>query len=263
MGLYWEPTGRLGWNDGSVALNQPPLSERVTRGASIRWAVGEPSGPRSQVWSVKGHKNRDDVYVGVRDRMAKMKLSLHSGTWRLAYTSEAAAGLVAPGENRLVRRWPVTEEVAPSWRHAVTILTATSMLGPGHEDTPPSDGIIAWFPAPASGWALRFDVLLGEPDYSPLTVNDCIGEVGRIELASGKPVWVVASEVCSDEHYEAGLAQLRARAAQHADAGGLSDRARGWSWIPAPPRSRGWWRSSSLWSGSCSGAPVAPPPAPW
>src|SRR5215217_4160780 len=64
-----------------------------------------PEAPRSQVWSVKGHKNTDDVYLGLRDRMDLVKLSFHRGTWRLAYTLEAASQVVPDGEDRKIQDW--------------------------------------------------------------------------------------------------------------------------------------------------------------
>ncbi len=48
----------------------------------IRWAVGHPTGPRSNTWSVIGHTNSDDVFIRLRDHLGHMKLSLHKAkTW--------------------------------------------------------------------------------------------------------------------------------------------------------------------------------------
>lgn len=205
----------------------PPPAQVVKPGKTIKWAVGDLAGPRSQVWSVKGHKRTDDVYVGARNRMDEVKLSLHRDKWRLAYTAEAAPRLVKSGEDRVLLRWPVTPELTPGWRRGVTILVAASMLGPAVEGEDVADRNIAWFPAPLLGRGLRFDVLLGDPGAGVLTVNDCAGEVGRTVLATGKALWVVATEVDLAGDYEQALAELR-RWGDEA-AAGAEEELRGWA----------------------------------
>ena len=204
----------------------PPPPQYVRRGESIRWAVGTPEGPRSQVWTVKGHRNTDDVYLALRDRMDVVKLSFHRGTWRLANTAEAAA-VLPDGQDRVLTRWSPTAEVRPGWRRAATVVVATVNLGPGYEDDPVSTGTIAWFPAPGPERALRFDLLFGDPDHGELTINNVAGEVGRITLKSGMRVWIVATEVQMPPEHLAGYARLRSLASEGLPAG---DVARGWAW---------------------------------
>lgn len=72
---------------------------------------------------------------------------------------------------------------------------------------------------------MRFDALLGVPDHGKLTINDCVGDVGRMTMSSGAAVWIVANECPVDAEYEAGLAELRRLVVES---------------IPDPSETRGW-----------------------
>jgi len=177
---------------------------------------------------VKGHKNTDDVYLGLRDRMDLVKLSFHRGTWRLAYTLEAASQVVPDGEDRKIQDWMPTNEISVGWRRAATMMIPTVNLGPGHDDRPVrGGGTIAWFPAPGPDRLPRFDMLFGNPDHGALTVNETVGEVGRITLKSGMRVWIVATELRMTPEYADEQARLRLTARE-----GLppSEVGRGWGW---------------------------------
>jgi hypothetical protein len=207
----------------------PPPPQYIDAPGVIRWAVGSPDGPRSQSWSVVGHGNTDDVYVGLRSHMGETKLSLHPAKWRLALTEQAAAHHGLPSEvDRVVTRWTQPPEVASGWRHGATIVVPTSHLGPGYpEPRVKRGGSVAWFPAPPAGQGLRFDVMLGAAGREDLTVLDCVGEVGRINLRSGAGVWVVATQFEVDPEREAGLATLRTRIRSEIPPDGEW---RGWAW---------------------------------
>lgn len=53
----------------------PPDPVVLDRPGTLRWAAGQPDGPRSLTWSVIGGGD-DSVYVGTRSTMHEMKLSL-------------------------------------------------------------------------------------------------------------------------------------------------------------------------------------------
>ena len=166
------------------------------------------------------------MFIGPRNRMDVMKLSLHEVKWRISYTEQAAERHLPEGVDRVVTRWEHPPELASGWRHGAVIMIATSNLGPGYpEKKVKGGGEVAFFPAPGEGWAMWFDVLLGAPDHSALTINGCVGDVGRMTMSSGAVVWIVANEVPVDAEYEAGLAELRRRSVES---------------VPNPSETRGW-----------------------
>lgn len=193
-----------------------PVPQHVGPGKSIRWAVGSPDGPRSQVWNIKGHKSKRDVFIGVRDEMGTVKLSLHETKWRLAYTAEYHREFMPPERNRLIKSWPPSPELVEpgsGWRHALTIVVAMSMLGASSDDDPPQDRAVAWWPPPGPDRLVNFDVLVGDVDRGELVVNDHDGDVGLIDLVHDSVVRVVANYLSTDNQYEQQLADLRRFAA--------------------------------------------------
>lgn len=210
----------------------PPPPQMLDRPGTIRWAVGSPEGPRSQTWNVVGHEKKNDVFVGLRDRMANIKLSLHPAKWRLAYTRQAGPEYVEEGQDRLIARFDKPDELSPGWRHGCTIVITNSNLGLGpFQEKKVKRGEVAFFPAPDDPFGLRFDLYLGQPDATgSLTFNDSVGTVGMMTLRSGLRVGIVAHEVPVNDVYEAGLKQLRESAST-----GLSaeDGARGWAFGPS------------------------------
>lgn len=207
----------------------PPPSQELDKPGTIRWAVGTPEEPRSHTWSVVGHPTADDVFVGIRDHMHVIKLSLHESKWRMTYTEQAAARHVAPGEDRVVTRWNQPPEMAPGWRHAACIVITTSNLGYGYpEKRVRGGGRVSWFPPTFPRSGLRFDVMLSLPGCGQLSVGNIIGEVGRMTLRSGAGVWIVGTEFRTTRKYEAELAELRQEVYELAK--GEPAAVRGWGW---------------------------------
>ncbi len=204
---------------------QPPTPLLFPRDRTLRFRVQGPGALASRTWSVIAHKNTDDIYVGLRDRMRDMKLSLHRQTWRLALLGEAAQRL-PPGVDRVLSRWSPTPTLAQGWQRAATIVVPTSSLAP--EPPLPGRAKFSVWPAPKLGWGLRFDVLLGRPDREGLTVNEAAGEVGRLETTSGAVAWVVVTERPIDTGYEAVLQEIRQETASRAPSGLPAPRA--WAW---------------------------------
>lgn len=207
----------------------PPRPVFFDGPGTLRFVVEAVDGRRSATWSVVGHANTEDVYIGLRQVMSEIELSLHSRTWRLALTAHGARNLPA-GQDRVLYRWHPTEELAPGWQRAFTLMIPTSSLSFVPPEKKPKGGAtVAVFPAPHGDWALRFDTLLGMPERGKLIVNDAVAEVGSMTLSSGKVVWVVASEVQLKPAYRQRLREIRAESHAGSLAQGIPDQ-RTWAW---------------------------------
>jgi hypothetical protein len=99
-------------------VHVPPPSQILDRPGTIRWAVGSLGKPRSNTWNVVGHGNTDDVFIGVRERIGDIKVSLHPATWRLAYTERGQRKYGDDGIDRVLFRWDQPPEFHPGWREA-------------------------------------------------------------------------------------------------------------------------------------------------
>ena len=114
----------------SVIVTPPlPIVEPPDR--TLRFVVFDPDGATSATWNVVAHRNTDDVYLGPRAQMHLVKLSLHKGTWRVAYTAQSTR--VAPGGDRVLSRWAPTPELGPGWRRAATVVVPRSSMFPDPE----------------------------------------------------------------------------------------------------------------------------------
>ena len=57
-------------------MKQPvPDPQILPAGGTLRFALGTAAGARSNVWTVIGSKNADDVYVGARDAQGQFKIT--------------------------------------------------------------------------------------------------------------------------------------------------------------------------------------------
>ena len=204
---------------------QVPVAQRFEGHGIIRWAVGSPEGPRSQTWMLIGRSN-GDIYLAPRHKMHEVKLSLHPTKWRMAWTEQAAAHHVPPGQDRVITRWDKPPEMRRGWRHAACVGIATSNLGAGYPEKKPSIGTVGWFSPVPMGRSIRFDVLVAEPDHDPLAIW-LYSDVGRIDFPDGSKVWVIAT--VPDEDPEADLNIRRMRHFMAAGEGYGPD-ARSWVW---------------------------------
>jgi hypothetical protein len=105
-----------------VQVIQPPTPVQLRGPGVVRWAAGTENGPRSLTWRVAGVSNKsgkDDIYVGTRQTMNAVKISLHDGdpltgqppATLVAFTKEFREEHQLP--NRLLARLPQASEVAP------------------------------------------------------------------------------------------------------------------------------------------------------
>lgn len=195
-------------------MKQPvPDPQILPAGGTLRFALGTAAGARSNVWTVIGSKNADDVYVGARDALPMAKLSLHqSGRWRRALTAQAAIQQNLPvGEDRVLNRWEVPEPFADGWLHAVTITIPASSIQT--EPGPlmlPKKGTISFYQIEDGSHQVRFDILIKNADAPTIQVKNIHAQVGRIELPGGGCVWVFATELTAiDSRPEAEIENLR------------------------------------------------------
>jgi hypothetical protein len=177
----------------------------------VRWAVGVETGLRSSTWRAQGVSNsagRDDIYIGTRQTMHAVKLSLHDAdaagrppVTRLAFTGEfaRARGLVerqlaAIGQRKLV---------AHGWRHELTIATPSTTFG-AFVESPPlgTNEQIQWWTPPPVPHQLAFHVYVGDAHHDVITISDHVGEVVQMPLSNGRGLWIVAQSEPMSETVE-------------------------------------------------------------
>jgi len=167
----------------------------LDRPGSIRWAARRSDGSRSQTWLVKAttnQKNEDSVYIGSRQTMGDMKLSLHEGWWGFGFTGDfAKARGLAPGDRSRIVYEPNQNEVAAGWSRAAVVLTPSTTFSASLVEHTSSH--IQWYEAPEPPLHLEWHVFLGEPDVALPTLPGAI-DVGRMTVPSGRQVWVVGAE---------------------------------------------------------------------
>jgi hypothetical protein len=195
-------------------MKQPtPDPLMLTPGEALRFALGSPSGPRSSIWTVFGSKHTDDVYIGARDTLQSVKLSLHqSGKWRRALTSQEAERLDLPNDvDRVMGRWEVPEPIGEGWIHAVSIAVPSSSIQT--EPPPlkrPKRGGLNFYEMYPGSHQLRFDILIKNAGAPELRAENIHARVGRIQLPSGGCAWVMATEfIALNDRAEADIENLR------------------------------------------------------
>lgn len=168
----------------------------------LRFAVGEPHGPRSRTWRLWVPPGKSDVYISSRRVANSVKVSLHEpGPSRFALTREHVDGpnpIAVPGDDP---RRPIEWErvrphlpSAPMTRAVAIIVPFEEVVDRGYFEA----GDIVWSKPPASGMCVEFDVFY---TAASLTVEGHPGArsmgtqlVGTVDLANGQRVWVVAWE---------------------------------------------------------------------
>jgi hypothetical protein len=124
------------------------MGKNNRKGSVVRFAVGEPSAPRSSVWCVVCQG--EDVYLGTRTSMGISKLSLHqSGRWRFAFTTQS--GMTIEG-NRLLKRWLRRDEYTPGITRGPSFLFPyLSAVGSRTVLNGEKIDGVSWIPAPRPG----------------------------------------------------------------------------------------------------------------
>lgn len=149
-----------------MELIKPPPPVILDHPGSVRFAAGSETGPRSHTWRVVGKTNsqgHDDIYVGTRQTMNLIKISLHDAkpprypvpstvfTWNERDSSNA----------QVTRKMTVimerTEPIVPGWRHELEILTPTTTFGTFPETPRLKAGeVIQWWTPPPNPEQLSF-----------------------------------------------------------------------------------------------------------
>lgn len=215
---------------------EPPDPLVLSKGATLRWFVGDEDGLRSSTWSVVGAVHTAEAFFSARAQMGAIKLTLHESMTRLAHTDRWwATHALDPEQDRLIQRWSLTAPFAPGWRRALQLLVPTSSLAPALPEKRVRDGNVSRWPSPGPGFGLQFDVLIGDADASEIVVQG-VGEVGRFALGQGASAWVLADffEVSAEMEEEIAGWRSNARAVeQNPDADAATVRSWVWGTIDA------------------------------
>ncbi|OMC05858.1 hypothetical protein [Mycolicibacterium fortuitum] len=196
----------------------PEPSILIGNKRELRWAVGSANGLRSSIWKVKAHSRAKDgqhnVYVGARDQMHAVKLSLHEPSiWQIGYD-----------RNYLAKRWPeeIREplqtfvpppELAAGWKHAAVILIPTDSLTRRRQLTEQEAAAVQWWPSPPASHHLQFHVVISETNSDPsIIVKDMAGAVGCIGFGSHWSVSVLATTIPLNDHERALIEREREQA---------------------------------------------------
>lgn len=202
------------------SIDDSPEIQNVGPGGTIRWAVGRPEGPRSGTWNITTAANSRDVFIGARETLGAVKLTLHPTMWRLAHLEKYAEANLPPGQDRLIRRWPPAPEAVQGWRPALFVLVGSSLLGPPRPEKAPKRGTIAWWPDPGPGGLVSFKLLLGAPQRPPMLAGPGMYAVGTAGLSDGHQVYLLAQYGPAGEGFERSVQERRAHVAQSpSDAG--------------------------------------------
>jgi hypothetical protein len=145
----------------------------------------------SVTWSLVSSRNSGDLYLGAREVMRDLKVSLHeSGITRMAWTSAAAEARVVPGADRVIARWDASDPLPNGWRVSLRLTIP--------------------------GRVVDVRMLLGDPGCGGIRVEGDIEEVGRMLLGDGTKVPVVAWSCAMSAGVEQQLAKVRALACAEA-----------------------------------------------
>ncbi|MFJ8040507.1 hypothetical protein ACIRBX_08390 [Kitasatospora sp. NPDC096147] len=206
--------GASSWGDGELA------SEVATKtGGQLRFQTVAADGRRSSSWTVFANSGTSDVYIAARPIAGRIKVSLHeSGRWRHAFLNEAAAsGFLATGADRAFDKFePVGEPMAPGWTLGYTIVMPDSEL----QNYPAEAKKTTLLPAAGPGRAVAVMVLLGDASAPPVGWDTALTEVGRILLANGGQVLLLAQPVVVPEPWVPAMERARAEARRQAEDNG-------------------------------------------
>jgi hypothetical protein len=184
-----------------VAEIPPPAPLILGRPGTVRWAVGVEAGLRSSTWRVHGVSKStggDDIYIGTRQTMHAVKLSLHDtdASGRPPAALLAFTGEFAKAQGLTQRRLATMGQrmsVGHRWRHELTIATPSTTFGTFAESPPlKSNETIQWWKPPPAPGQLAFHIYVGDPGYDTITLSNHVGDVVQMALTNGRALWVVA-----------------------------------------------------------------------
>jgi hypothetical protein len=173
----------------------------------LRFAVGSPDGARSRTWRLWVPPRKSDVYVSCRRMASEVKVSLHEpGPSRFALTREHVEGpspiAVPHADPRGPVEWdrprPRLPDI-PMTRPFAILVPCEEVLDRGGSEKGP----VIWTAPPGPGRCIEYDLLYSAAglivDGYPGARSMGTELVGKVELANGEQVWVVAWEHELDE----------------------------------------------------------------
>ena len=140
---------------------------------------------------------RNDVYLGARDILWALKVSLHrSNIWRIAFVNDLEGK--DKGTDRAVVKWRRPDEFAPGWTGSIGVLISPIQPQRPFQKAKDDDSRIHWLAPAAEGRKVLFKVLFSQPGYSEkhLKLITVRGDrlVGRLLKRNGEIVWLVVRE---------------------------------------------------------------------
>ena len=164
---------------------------------AIRFSVSNQRGFRSATWNCFAQTQKDDVYLTCREFKGAMKVSFHeTGEWHLGF-DKTFLDKNAPKDSpllidRLPLKWQEPQELSSGIILALRILVPENVITVPKKEEKKS---LVWIPSPPIGKTVEILIFLAPPEAK---VSTWPGEramgtklVGKIELDSGKKVWVV------------------------------------------------------------------------
>lgn len=196
------------------------MSESPKVGGQLRFQAVGSDGRSSASWTVFANNTVSDVYIAARPIAGRIKVSLHeSGSWRHAFINDAAAAPFLPsGADRAFDKFaPSGEPMAPGWLRAYTIVLPESEL----QLYPSERKQIASLEVAGSRSAMAVMILLGSRSAVPLRWDSSISEVGRLMLANGGQVLLLAQVIAVPDAWKPAMERVRSEARQQARENGV------------------------------------------
>lgn len=224
----------------------PPSTELPLRKREIRFSVGTPNGASTNSWRFWARGN--DVYLACRDNFREMKLSLHaSGSWRLAFTSEAVEqnpALRLPSGDRVISKWQPNLDASQAVVAFELVVPPVSLyLGPKQRVGWPTDVVFVELPE-REGIVMAVAVVIVNSTQPIQFSEDKPGFVfGVLALPSGRSAQLVAVQYQLEQFSASVASAINAAArvlkAENAPREGVAvlfgERENGSSWIVSLP----------------------------
>lgn len=200
---------------GADAVSKPSKA-----GGQVRFQAVGLNGRSSASWTVFANAALSDVYIAARPIAGKIKVSLHeSGRWRHAFINDAAAAPFLPsGADRAFDKFePANEPMAPGWVLAYTVVLPEAEMQP----YPAERKKITQLPAAGPGSAVAVMILLASASAALASWDPSLSEVGRIPLAGGGQVLLLAQTISVPEAWKSGMERARGQARAQTEESGV------------------------------------------
>lgn len=210
---------------GTARLERAETARRIGKATKgLRFAVGEPAGPRSSVWRVWMNDRRDDVYISARALASDIKVSLHPEFWYFGFTqhhTDRGSSVLPAGADRKMEIWDRPAEFGAGWTRAFAIIVPASEVVEAPTAYTGSEAV--WFSKPADGEAVHFTVLISKPDAARgrrgYPNADGFGSstefLTRLDMTTGEQLWILAHVAPLTDWETEGLEKAHASLDKH------------------------------------------------